>query len=85
MMAACSSCGERIVFGITANGKNMPLDEHPNLTKGNVRVLRREGPKMYVQSLGALAAAVARTNGEHLYLSHFVNCPARDRHRKSRR
>ncbi|QGJ93601.1 hypothetical protein J1771_gp47 [Gordonia phage MelBins] len=84
-MASCSSCGERIVFGITANGKNMPLDEHPNLTKGNVRVLRREGPKMHVQALGDKNAAAARADGEHLYLPHFVNCPARDRHRKTRR
>lgn len=84
-MASCSSCGDRIVFGITANGKNMPLDEHPNLTKGNVRVISRDGPKMRIQVLGDKNAAAARESGEHLYLPHFVTCSHAARHRKTHR
>ena len=54
-MGACKSCGEHIIFAKTANGKTMPLDDTPNLTKGNVHLVQ-DGPKILATVLGKDAA-----------------------------
>ena len=83
-MAACTSCGERIIFAKTAQGKTMPLDELPNATKGNVHLVEN-GPKRLATVLGKAKAAEARAAGELLYLPHWVTCPFANRHRRNKR
>ena len=80
-MGACKSCGEHIMFAKTANGKSIPLDDQPNLTKGNVHIVR-DGPKILATVLGKDDAQTARDKGELLYLPHFATCPNANRHRR---
>ncbi|QPO17041.1 hypothetical protein SEA_DEXDERT_44 [Gordonia phage Dexdert] len=82
-MGSCKSCGEHILFAKTSNGKSIPLDDQPNLTKGNVHIVQ-DGPKILATVLGAADAAAAREKGEQLYLPHFATCPFAGRHRRNR-
>ncbi|UTN91788.1 hypothetical protein SEA_SAMPSON_48 [Gordonia Phage Sampson] len=81
-MPACTSCGENIIFATTANGKQMPVDELPNMTKGNQRLTRLDDGLWGAESLGKVAAQQARDAGELLYLSHFATCPRGPAHRR---
>lgn len=75
---ACRSCGAQIIWAVTRNGKDMPVDELP-APKGNIRLVERGG----MQPL-AEVVPVARQFGMQgkLRLAHFVNCPQADRWRK---
>ncbi|QKY78497.1 hypothetical protein SEA_ZITCH_51 [Gordonia Phage Zitch] len=81
-MAACKSCAEKIIYAQTANRKSMPLDELPNLTKGNVRLETIDDGLRIATTLGKVEAQAARDAGEQLYLSHFATCPRGPAHRR---
>lgn len=68
-MGSCKSCGEHILFAKTSNGKSIPLDDQPNLTKGNVHIVQ-DGPKILATVLGAADAASAREKGEQMIATY---------------
>lgn len=72
----CRSCKAPLIWATTEGGKLMPLDAEPS-ERGNVllqgtqaRVLDRE------------LAVAYRAQGTPLYLSHFAECPDREKFRK---
>jgi hypothetical protein len=73
-MAQCKTCLQQIVWGVTANGKRVPLDP---AEKRYVLLHMLEGP-----------AGVARSDDEYgmvdTHLSHFATCPQADQHRKEK-
>jgi hypothetical protein len=67
----CRSCGAPIVWVITANGKQMPLDPEP-ADDGNVWVTGVWAGRRTV-AVGLTGADVPR-NEALRYVSHFVTC-----------
>lgn len=75
----CRSCRRTVRWVETAaTGKKMPLNPLPDLSRGNVR-MRPDGK---AEVLNNDAAAVARSFGDDLYLSHFATCSAAKNHRR---
>jgi hypothetical protein len=79
-MAKCKSCGARIQWWKTENGKNMPVDDpcpywSPDL-QGNLVVKINNQPAMVV--------SVPKDSHLHVQatVSHFATCPNADHHRK---
>lgn len=61
-MNLCKGCGKKILWGITRQGKQIPLDPKPPvyLVKGNPRD-------------GHQPLEIERLR--HVYVSHFATCP----------
>lgn len=76
-MTACRSCGKQILFAVTSNGRNMPVDANldPN---GNVE-LTAVGDKYHARIIADPKAY--KGNRQALHMSHFVTCPFADKHR----
>lgn len=70
-MTTCRGCGKEIVWAITNNGKNIPLDP-----KALVFSVLPEGGKLIaIKPVGVL--------GERWLVSHWATCPkAEDFHKK---
>lgn len=92
MTSTCSSCGASIVWGVTRNGKRMPLDAHPVTPADHTgpvsalfAVLQRPGADPLALSIGT-----GIVGGEELWLeralcgrlSHWSTCPSAEQHRK---
>lgn len=78
--ARCGSCDAPIRWGLTVDGKRMPLDPRPS-EEGSVYVLQ-EGPRAgRLRVLNATEVVRARRYGVDLYLSHFESCPNATAHR----
>lgn len=81
----CRSCGAKVVFVLTGNGKRMPLDASPR-TDGGFFVFAPEDPAQALQALSVTspdaAAAEARAGGRPRFVSHFATCPHAATHRK---
>lgn len=75
-MKLCGSCEAPIFFVLSATGKPMPLDVHPN-NAGNVQIVNGNG---IVMSGAALERARAGTT--ELYMPHFATCPKAKEWRK---
>lgn len=71
-MSLCRSCGNPIIWTVTANGKKMPVDRDP---VGGTFVL------VYDELDPSTAP---RSLSEDVHLSHFATCPNADQHRRSR-
>jgi hypothetical protein len=71
--AHCSSCGARITWATTENGKKIPIDAQKDLT-GNIQLELRDG----------VLTAIVGKNGTGHYVSHFATCPNAKSHRKPR-
>lgn len=70
-MPECRTCGAPVVWGVTAYGKRMPLDEL--LVRGGKWILTPEGK------------IIARPSTlEFGRESHFATCPQADQHRRPR-
>lgn len=69
----CRSCGARIIWAVTVNGKTAPIDAEP-VPDGNLWLVK------------GLTAPVAITAGEHAtpsrYKNHFATCPHAESHKK---
>lgn len=78
----CRSCGAEIKWAVTSKSR-IPLDPEP-APNGNVRVApsRAVPGELFASVLAGDKLAVARAEGEDLYLSHFATCPHANRHRK---
>jgi hypothetical protein len=83
-MSVCRSCGAEIVFAETERGKIMPIDKEP-VANGNLglfhRVDKNGEPQPHVRSLSTEPQLFG--DGPR-YQSHFVSCPAAEKHRKAR-
>lgn len=84
-MIACRSCGARIQFAETENGRRMPLDGKPN-GNGNIRLITRAGkaPLAFVLAGEKLATFRNFYPNWPLYTSHFATCPSAAAHRKGK-
>jgi hypothetical protein len=86
-MPTCRRCPAPIIFAqqnpteSNPSPSNNPLNAQPH-PKGNLR-LDRATMKYDVLTKDDLAAA--RAAGEELYLSHFVDCPARQQFKKKKK
>lgn len=72
-MSACRSCGARVRWVKTVNGKPMPLDPQPS-ARGNIIVV--DGIAKYVP------VDDNATFGTR-FVSHFATCPNAKSHRKT--
>lgn len=84
--STCKSCGARIAWVRTVEGRNMPMDVGPS-EHGNLRVVGRMGahPVVAAYADAAAAAHAATMQGlpdEPRWLSHFATCPNAAQHRK---
>ncbi len=68
-ITTCRSCGARIFYAATVNGKDMPMDEKPVGKASVLKVNPADATKPMVKIVDA-------------YQTHFISCPNRDRHRK---
>lgn len=68
----CSSCKARILWVKTAKGRDMPLDEAPNL-EGTMTII--DG-RAVTQSDNLFELEMLR------YMPHWATCPHADQHRK---
>lgn len=74
-MSKCRSCGERVVWAETVNGRRMPVDAEPS-PMGNVTLEpRHNGPPI------AHVASEPVAGGR---LSHFASCKNADSFRRKR-
>jgi hypothetical protein len=78
----CDGCKAPIIWAVTDNGKNMPVDVDPvGPAAGNV-LLTAAGPKVRAR----VERNPARLFGKRwVYRSHFVTCPFSERYRHPRR
>lgn len=76
----CRSCGAEIVWVLMDTGKTMPIDADPN-PLGNVAV-RRVGRDNELHGRVVTGTKPLDPTSERMGMSHFVICPAADKHRK---
>lgn len=69
----CKLCGAPIVFVVSVNGKQIPLDPAASRERGNVAVDLVAGRG---RVLGPEDAKAARAAGAILHISHFATCTA---------
>lgn len=81
---SCSSCDAAIVWGVTHNGKRMPVNAEPNWQRGNVELHLQDDGELYADVLPPGKAAGARACDRQLHTSHFDDCPDAARHRRRR-
>ena len=78
-MNTCRSCGAKILWVKTKNGKNMPIDEE------SVEPRDCEDTDILVSEEGAVAAAkFAQDADEIWHVSHFSTCPKAAEHRRKK-
>lgn len=91
-IAACSSCGSRMIWAVSLTGRRIPIDasplsEFPERELGVFVLLRRTGAEeplaMPLAAMSALSFAVAAEHGVPLFVSHFATCPNADQHRSA--
>jgi hypothetical protein len=75
-VSQCTSCQARIVWGMTASGKPIPIDPDPVET-GNLAVRPPGAQVRYLSKSDAIEADEWRA------VSHFSTCPNAKLHRKS--
>ncbi len=78
----CASCGARVLWATTAEGKRMPLDPRPSEAAGNVTAVVTRGRLISTVLTKRHAARLRATRAQPLYLSHFATCPQADQHRR---
>ena len=82
----CESCRAPIIWATTTDGKRMPVNAKPSPIAGNVAIDRNGSGRIVATVLAKQRAARLRaTNAVPLYLSHFVDCPQANQHRRRTR
>lgn len=74
----CRSCGTKIVWAVTKNGRDMPVTAEPR-GDGNVHLIDRPGMAPLAEVLG-----VAKRFAKTMRVSHFADCKQADRWRRTR-
>lgn len=75
----CSSCFQPIIWAVTVNAKNMPVDAEPPLSGGNVALEPRGAGMPPLAKVLTVTQQFGRAN---LRTSHFSRCPQGDRWRR---
>lgn len=79
MGAFCKTCGARIAWAETKNGKQMPVDPDP------VHFRIGDGKEMFWMRGGEIVRGTRDDEATHIgFISHFATCPYADLHRKGR-
>lgn len=73
----CRTCQQEIVWAVTRNGKDMPVNVEPE-KDGNIRLTERPG----MAPLADVLPVAKRFGRTDLRTSHFTNCPGADRWRR---
>lgn len=73
----CRTCGRPIVWAVTRNGKDMPVNPEP-VKDGNIKLTARPG----MAPLADVLPVAKRFGRKDLVTSHFTNCPGADRWRR---
>ncbi len=73
----CRTCQKPILWAVTRNGKDMPVDPEPS-PDGNLKLTDRPG----MAPLAEVLPVAKRFGMKRLYTSHFTGCPGADRWRK---
>ena len=80
----CRSCGERIIWTVTENGKRMPVDALPR-EDGNI--LLTEYPDGYIEAAYVQSSLFEEFDQDapepRRYVSHFATCAQSKEWRKS--
>jgi hypothetical protein len=83
-MSTCGSCGARIRWATTVNGRRMPVDDDP-VPDGNL-VLSDPAPGAYAPAVSQYVEPDQPTLfGDHdapRFVSHFATCPDANKHRR---
>lgn len=74
MSATCRSCGDSVLWGVTANGKRAPFNETPD-PAGKFKIDETKNPPVFEY------AKPDDPPGER-FTNHFGSCPDRDTWRK---
>lgn len=83
---ACTSCGARVIWTKTRNGKAMPVNAQPS-ERGNLALTEWDRPEVgdtviLAEHLNPRQADGMRAAGRFTYVSHFSDCPNASEHRK---
>lgn len=79
-MDTCRSCGEPLVWALTANGKPAPVTRAPR-ENGNVLVFRDHAGELRSIVPPEEVRRYLREAGVPLRLNHFADCPQAARFR----
>lgn len=66
----CRTCQAEIIWAVTRNGKDMPVNPEP-VKNGNIKLTARPG----MAPLADVLPVAKRFGRTDLVTSHFVNCP----------
>jgi hypothetical protein len=80
---SCESCGTVLIFALTRNHKQMPLDKDPH-PEGNVAAYQDELGVWHARVLGKGKEPDAALT-EHRYMPHFATCTDPAAHRRRQR
>ena len=78
-LASCRSCNASIIWTVTTNGKQMPVDPDPVHISRGFRIPDQDTSEKPLAVFTAEPEA-----GELLFQSHFATCPTKDQHRMPR-
>ncbi|WP_435070432.1 hypothetical protein [Amycolatopsis thermoflava] len=81
--AVCRSCPATIVWAVSSNGENIPVDYNADPAKGNV-LLQLDRGQLVAGVLTGPKLAAARAAGAELRTAHFATCPNAASHRRPR-
>ena len=79
-MEQCKSCGADIIWALTGNGKNLPVDAVP-VPNGNVAIIQPDDPRD--QPLAYVGKIPDHAPPERYY-PHFATCKDADKWRKKK-
>ena len=84
----CKSCGAKIVWIKTQNGRSMPCNaeqvEYQKNYRGSALIVTKDGEVVrgnIVKGGGSALTPIVDGTG---YVSHFATCPNADKHRRTR-
>ena len=87
-VTTCKSCGAKIVWIKTQNGRSMPCNEeqveYQKNYRGSALIVTKDGEVArgnIVKDSGSALAPIVDGIG---YVSHFATCPNADKHRRTR-
>ena len=88
-VTTCKSCGAKIVWIKTQNGRSMPCNEEQVEYQKNYRgaalIVTKDGEVVRGNIIKEGGSALVPIVDGIGYVSHFATCPNADKHRRTRR